>query len=47
MRRVRAVGRTLPDLTLRLDAEQGYTARQAIDVAQARAVARVLPDGVE
>ena len=33
--RVRAVGDALPHLTLRLDADQGYTVRQALDVARA------------
>jgi L-Ala-D/L-Glu epimerase len=35
VRRVRAVHDALPHLTLRLDAEQGYTVQQAIDVAKA------------
>lgn len=35
VRRVRAVHDALPHLTLRLDAEQGYTVRQAIDIAKA------------
>ena len=35
VRRVRAVHRALPDLTLRLDAEQGYTVKAALDVARA------------
>ncbi len=35
VRRVRAVHDALPNLVLRLDAEQGYTIRQAIDVAKA------------
>jgi L-alanine-DL-glutamate epimerase-like enolase superfamily enzyme len=35
VRRVRAVHDALPDLTLRLDADQGYTVRQALDVAHA------------
>jgi len=35
VRRVQAVHRALPDLTLRLDAEQGYSIRQALDVARA------------
>jgi L-alanine-DL-glutamate epimerase-like enolase superfamily enzyme len=35
VRRVRAVHRALPELTLRLDAEQGYTAQIALDVARA------------
>lgn len=33
--RVHAVANALPHLTLRLDADQGYTAQQAIDVARA------------
>lgn len=33
--RVRAVHDALPDLTVRLDADQGYTIQQALDVAQA------------
>jgi L-alanine-DL-glutamate epimerase-like enolase superfamily enzyme len=33
--RIRAVRKALPDLTLRLDAEQGYTVQQALDVARA------------
>ncbi|MBN1660282.1 MAG: dipeptide epimerase [Anaerolineae bacterium] len=33
--RVRAVRRALPDLVVRLDAEQGYTIQQALDVARA------------
>jgi L-alanine-DL-glutamate epimerase-like enolase superfamily enzyme len=33
--RVRAVGDALPDLVLRLDADQGYTIQQALDVARA------------
>jgi L-alanine-DL-glutamate epimerase-like enolase superfamily enzyme len=35
VRRVRAVRRTLPNLTMRLDAEQGYTIQSALDVARA------------
>jgi L-alanine-DL-glutamate epimerase-like enolase superfamily enzyme len=35
VRRVRAVRKALPHLTLRLDADQGYTVRQALDVARA------------
>lgn len=35
VRRVRAVYDALPNLTLRLDAEQGYNVHQAIDVARA------------
>jgi len=35
VRRVRAVGDALPHLTLRLDADQGYTVQQALDVARA------------
>ncbi len=35
VRRVRAVHDALPDLTLRLDADQGYTVQQALDVARA------------
>jgi len=35
VRRVRAVRRALPHITLRLDADQGYTVRQALDVARA------------
>lgn len=35
VRRVEAVCSALPQLTLRLDADQGYTVRQAIDVARA------------
>jgi L-alanine-DL-glutamate epimerase-like enolase superfamily enzyme len=35
VRRVRAVHDALPELTLRLDAEQGYGVQQAIDVARA------------
>lgn len=35
VRRVRAIHDALPHLTLRLDAEQGYTIRQAIDIAKA------------
>jgi L-alanine-DL-glutamate epimerase-like enolase superfamily enzyme len=35
VRRVRAVQRALPDLTLRLDAEQGYSVQSALDVARA------------
>jgi len=35
VRRVRAVSDALPHLTLRLDADQGYTVQQALDVARA------------
>jgi L-alanine-DL-glutamate epimerase-like enolase superfamily enzyme len=35
VRRVRAVGDAVPDLMLRLDADQGYTVQQALDVARA------------
>jgi L-alanine-DL-glutamate epimerase-like enolase superfamily enzyme len=35
VRRVRAVHKALPHLTLRLDADQGYTVRQALDVSRA------------
>lgn len=35
VRRVRAVHRALPDLIIRLDAEQGYTVKEALDVARA------------
>ena len=35
VRRVAAICAALPDLTLRLDADQGYTVRQALDVARA------------
>lgn len=35
VRRVRAVHDALPQLTLRLDADQGYTVQQALDVARA------------
>jgi L-alanine-DL-glutamate epimerase-like enolase superfamily enzyme len=35
VRRVQAVGDAFPDLVLRLDAEQGYTVKQALDVARA------------
>jgi L-alanine-DL-glutamate epimerase-like enolase superfamily enzyme len=35
VRRVQAVSDALPNLTLRLDAEQGYTTQQALDVARA------------
>jgi L-alanine-DL-glutamate epimerase-like enolase superfamily enzyme len=35
VRRVQAVHSALPDLTLRLDADQGYTIQQALNVAQA------------
>jgi L-alanine-DL-glutamate epimerase-like enolase superfamily enzyme len=35
VRRVRAIREALPHLTLRLDADQGYTVRQALDVARA------------
>ncbi|MCB0237950.1 MAG: dipeptide epimerase, partial [Anaerolineae bacterium] len=34
-RRVRAVCDALPELTIRLDADQGYSVRQALDVARA------------
>jgi L-alanine-DL-glutamate epimerase-like enolase superfamily enzyme len=34
VRRVRAVRRSLPDLTLRLDADQGYTVKDALEVAR-------------
>ena len=34
VRRVRAVRRALPDLIVRLDAEQGYTVQEALDVAR-------------
>jgi len=34
VRRVRAVKRALPDLVLRLDADQGYTVQAALDVAR-------------
>jgi L-alanine-DL-glutamate epimerase-like enolase superfamily enzyme len=34
VRRIRAVKRALPDLTLRLDADQGYTVQAALDVAR-------------
>ncbi len=34
VRRVQAVRRALPNLTVRLDAEGGYTAQQALDVAR-------------
>lgn len=37
VRRVRAIHRALPGLTLRLDADQGYTVEQALDVARALA----------
>ena len=33
--RVRAIHKALPHLTLRLDADQGYTVKQALDVARA------------
>jgi L-alanine-DL-glutamate epimerase-like enolase superfamily enzyme len=33
--RVKAVGRALPEIALRLDADQGYTVQQAVDVARA------------
>jgi L-alanine-DL-glutamate epimerase-like enolase superfamily enzyme len=33
--RVQAVARSLPQLTLRLDADQGYTVKQALDLARA------------
>jgi L-alanine-DL-glutamate epimerase-like enolase superfamily enzyme len=35
VQRVRAVARALPEMPLRLDAEQGYTIQQALDVARA------------
>jgi len=35
VQRVKAIRRALPDHTLRLDADGGYTARQALDVARA------------
>jgi len=35
VQRVKAVARALPELLLRLDAEQGYTIREALDVARA------------
>jgi len=35
VRRVRAVHRALPDLSIRLDAEQGYSVKSALDVARA------------
>lgn len=35
VRRVRAVHEALPHMTLRLDADQGYTVQQALEVAQA------------
>ncbi len=35
VRRVQAVCKALPDLTLRLDADQGYTVQQAVDVTRA------------
>ena len=34
VRRVRAVHRALPDLTLRLDADQGYSVQVALDIAR-------------
>jgi L-alanine-DL-glutamate epimerase-like enolase superfamily enzyme len=34
VRRVRAVNDALPEISLRLDADQGYTVRQALDVAR-------------
>ncbi|MGC9399480.1 MAG: mandelate racemase/muconate lactonizing enzyme family protein [Anaerolineae bacterium] len=37
VRRVRAVHKALPNLTVRLDAEQGYTIREAIEVTKALA----------
>jgi L-alanine-DL-glutamate epimerase-like enolase superfamily enzyme len=37
VRRVQAVHSALPNLTLRLDADQGYTVEQALDVARALA----------
>jgi L-alanine-DL-glutamate epimerase-like enolase superfamily enzyme len=42
VRRMRAVHDALPDLTLRLDAEGGYTVQEALDVAQALQNAEVL-----
>jgi L-alanine-DL-glutamate epimerase-like enolase superfamily enzyme len=35
VRRAKAIRKALPNLTLRLDAEQGYTIQQALDVARA------------
>jgi len=35
VRRVRAISSALPQFTLRLDADQGYTVQQALDVARA------------
>jgi L-Ala-D/L-Glu epimerase len=35
VQRVKAVARALPELPLRLDAEEGYTVREALDVARA------------
>lgn len=35
VRRVRAVHRALPELTLRLDADQGYSIQEALDVSRA------------
>ncbi len=35
VRRVRAIHKAMPHCTLRLDADQGYTVRQALDVARA------------
>jgi L-alanine-DL-glutamate epimerase-like enolase superfamily enzyme len=35
VRRVQAVNKALPNFTLRLDADQGYTVQQALDVARA------------
>lgn len=35
VRRVRAIGAALPHFTLRLDADQGYTVQEALDVARA------------
>jgi len=35
VRRVQAIHEALPNLTLRLDADQGYTVQQALDVARA------------
>ena len=37
VQRIRALRQALPGLTLRLDADQGYTVRQALDVAHALA----------
>ncbi len=35
VRRVQAINKALPNFTLRLDADQGYTVQQALDVARA------------